>query len=146
MRVCVCLDGQRACRAWKEACFWQQLGPQFYILRWCLDSTPAFLSLALLFSIRGDHKLLSAVITAVQSGPAEGSQPVLLNQVRAPLIWAVGRPCERGKTQHKSLKGVLFIQEPEANENDPLDWCLISSVRLKMSILSWYININFYGC
>lgn len=54
---------------------------QFYILRWCLDSAPAFLSPALMFSIRGDHKLLSAVITAVHCGPAEGSQPVLVHQV-----------------------------------------------------------------
>lgn len=34
-----------------------------------------------MFSIRGDHKLLSAVITAVLRGPALGSQPVLVYQV-----------------------------------------------------------------
>lgn len=81
MRACVRLDGQKACRAWQESYFWQQLQPQFYILRWCLDSAPALLSPALMFSIRRDHKLLSAVITAVHCGPAEGSQPVLVHQV-----------------------------------------------------------------
>lgn len=34
-----------------------------------------------MFSIRGDHKLLSTVITAVHCGSAEGSQPVLVHQV-----------------------------------------------------------------
>lgn len=38
-------------------------------------------SFLLLLSIRGDHKLLSAVITAVHCGPAEGSQPVLVHHV-----------------------------------------------------------------
>lgn len=112
MRACVCLDGQKACRAWQESCFWQQLWPQFYILRCCLDSAPAFLSPALMFSIRGDHKLLSAVITAVHCGPAKGSQPVLVHQVtldHGTSDMGSGKDLQGGKIQHKSLKEVLFI-------------------------------------
>lgn len=77
----VCLYGQKACRVWQEPCLRQQLWPQLYILRWCLNSAPGFLSPALMFSIRGDHKLLSTVITDVHCGSAEGSQPVLVHQV-----------------------------------------------------------------
>lgn len=116
-RACVCLDGQKACRAWQESCFWQQLRPQFYILRWCLDSAPAFLSPALMFSIRGDHKLLSAVITAVHCGPAEGSQPVRVHQVTLDhdtSDMGSGEDLRAEETQHESLKEVLLIQEPEA--------------------------------
>lgn len=81
IRACVRLDGQKAYRAWQESRFWQQLWPQFYILRWCLDSAPAPPSQASVFSIRGDHELLSAVITAVHCGPAEGFRAVLVHLV-----------------------------------------------------------------
>ncbi len=76
--------GQKACGERLQTFSQQQLWHHLGILRWCLI-TLATLTTSLMFSISQAHKLLSAVITVVHLGPAEGSLPVCVH--RFSLFW-----------------------------------------------------------
>ena len=81
---------------------------------------PATLSPALMFSIREDHKLLSAVITAVHRGCAEGTQLVRLH----PLTFSWHRGSRQrvgpasGPSQRHTVPEMQPLRGPRANESD----------------------------